>query len=146
MARFTEVIEVSRPLEEAFAYVADFSTAAEWDPGILSSRRTAGDGGVGTTYDVEAVFRGKALPFRYVVTALEPARRIVLHGEGEKATSEDDIGFEALPSGGTRITYEADLRLKGVLRLAEPFLGGAIREMGGKALAGLKTTLDRPAA
>lgn len=144
MARFTEVIEVARPLEEAFAYVADFTTAAEWDPGILSSRRTSGDGGVGSTYDVEAEFRGKTLPFTYAVTSLDPGRRIVLHGEGEKATSDDDISFEALPDGRTRITYDAELRLKGMLRAAEPFVGGAIRTMGAKALAGLKTTLDAP--
>jgi carbon monoxide dehydrogenase subunit G len=142
MARFAEVIEVSRPLEQAFAYVADFTTAAEWDPGIVSSRRTSGDGGVGTTYAVDAEFRGKTLPFAYTVTVLEPNRRIVLHGEGDKATSDDDITFEPTADGGTRITYDADLRLKGVLRLAEPFLAGAIRTMGAKALAGLKAVLD----
>lgn len=144
MARFTEVIEVARPVEEAFAYVADFTTSAEWDPGILASRRTSGDGGVGSTYEVEAEFRGKTLPFTYAVTSLEPGRRIVLHGEGEKATSDDDIAFEALPDGRTRITYDAELRLKGMLRVAEPFVGGAIRTMGAKALAGLKATLDAP--
>lgn len=146
MARFVEVIEVTRPLDEAFGYVADFTTAAEWDPGILSSRRTSGDGGVGTTYAVEAEFRGRTLPFAYTVTALEPGRRIVLRGEGDKATSDDDIAFEATADGGTRITYDADLRMKGVLRAVEPFLGGAIRTMGAKALAGLKAALDAPVA
>lgn len=144
MARFVEVIEVPRPLGEAFAYVADFTTAAEWDPGIVASRRTSGDGGVGTTYDVEALFRGKTLPFTYTVTALEQNARIVLRGEGEKATSDDDIRFEPTSDGGTRITYDADLRLKGLLRVAEPFLGGAIRTMGAKALTGLREALSQP--
>ena len=130
------------PPERAFAYVADFTTAAEWDPGIVSSRRTSGDGGVGTTYAVEAEFRGKTLPFTYVVQELVPGARIVLHGEGDKATSDDVIGFEPTADGGTRITYEAELRLKGVLRVAEPFLGGAIRTMGEKALAGLRDALS----
>lgn len=142
MARFREVIEVPTSLDDAFAYVADFTTAAEWDPGIVSSRRVSGDGGVGTRYAVEAEFRGKTLPFAYEVTKLEPGRRIVLHGEGDKATSDDVITFEAA-GGGTRITYEAELRLKGVLRLAEPFLGGAIETMGRKALAGLEERLSR---
>jgi len=32
----TEIAEVPRSLEESFAYVADFTTVAEWDPGIHS--------------------------------------------------------------------------------------------------------------
>jgi carbon monoxide dehydrogenase subunit G len=146
MTTFREVIEVAAPLPRAFAYVADFTTAAEWDPGIVASTRTSGDGGVGTTYAVEAAFRGKTLPFSYVVTEHEPDRRIVLHGEGEKATSEDVIAFEATGAGGTRITYEADLRFKGALRVVEPLMGGTIREMGAKALAGLEAALSRPSA
>jgi len=144
MARFREVIDVAAAPDRSFAYVSDFTTAAEWDPGIVSSRRVSGEGGVGTTYEVEAEFRGRTLPFTYVVTELDPGSRIVLHGDGAKAISDDVIELE--PAGaGTRITYVADLRLKGVLRVAEPFLGGTIRTMGAKALAGLKTALDRPA-
>ncbi len=145
MTTFREVIEVPAPLPEAFAYVADFTTAADWDPGIVSSTRTSGDGAVGTAYAVEAAFRGKTLPFSYVVTEHEPDRRLVLHGDGDRATSEDVIVFEATDDGGTRITYEADLRFKGVLRVVEPLMGGAIREMGAKALSGLQEALSRPA-
>lgn len=145
MASFREVIEVRAPLERAFAYVADFTTAAEWDPGIVSSVRTSGDGGVGSTFAVEAAFRGRTLPFAYVVTELVPNERIVLHGEGARATSDDVIAFEPIPTGGTRITYEAVLRFKGVFRLAEPLLAGAIRTMGAKALAGLEAALADPA-
>ncbi len=141
----TEVIEVPRPLDETFAYVADFTTVAEWDPGIHASRRTGGDGGVGTTYEVQAEFRGKTMPFTYTVTELEPGRRIVLDGVGEKATSRDTIAFEPGSAGGTRITYSADFRLKGVLRVAEPFLGGTFRDLARKAMAGLEAKLAGPA-
>ncbi len=145
MTTFREVIEVPTSVPETFAYVADFTTAADWDPGIVSSTRTSGDGGLGTAYAVEASFRGKTLPFTYVVTEHEPDRRLVLHGEGAKATSEDVIVFEATDAGGTRITYGADLRFKGVLRVVEPLMGGSIRAMGAKALAGLREALSRPA-
>ena len=140
--RFREVIEVARPLDESFAYVADFTTAAEWDPGIVESRRVGeGPVGAGSRFEVVALFRGKRVPFTYEVTAFEAGSRIVLSGEGERATSVDEITFEATPAGGTRITYVADLRFKGALRVVEPFLGGAIRTMGAKALAGLQVAL-----
>ena len=137
----TEVIEVPRSVEESFAYVADFTTVAEWDPGIHESRKVSGDGGIGTVYDVQAEFRGKTMPFTYTVTAFEKNGRIVLDGVGENATSLDTIAFETADGGGTRITYSADFKLKGVLRLAEPFLGGTFRTLARKALAGLEAKL-----
>ena len=142
----TEVIEVPVSVEESFAYVADFTTVAEWDPGIHESRKVSGDGGVGTVYEVQAEFRGKTMPFTYTVTAFEQDARIVLDGVGEKATSVDTISFEPAPNGGTRITYSADFELKGVLRVAEPFLGGTFRTLARKALLGLGAKLgDAPA-
>ena len=141
----TEVIEVPRSVEEAFAYVADFTTVAEWDPGIHESRKVSGDGGIGTVYEVQAEFRGKTMPFTYTVTAFERDKRIVLDGVGEKATSLDTIAFEAAGEGGTRITYSADFKLKGALRVAEPFLGGTFKTLARKALAGLADRLSAPA-
>lgn len=138
----TEVIEVPRSVEESFAYVSDFTTVAEWDPGIHESRKVSGDGGIGTIYEVQAEFRGRTMPFTYTVTAFEENRRIVLDGVGEKATSLDTIAFEAAAGGGTRITYSADFKLKGVLRVAEPFLGGTFKSLARKALAGLEVKLD----
>ena len=137
----TEVIKVPRSLEESFAYVADFTTVAEWDPGIHSSRKVSGDGGVGSVYEVLAEFRGKTMPFTYTVTAFQRDQRIVLDGVGEKASSLDTIAFEPTGDGGTRITYTADFKLKGVLRIAEPFLGRTFESLARTALAGLEAKL-----
>ena len=137
----TETIDVPRSLEEAFAYVSDFTTVADWDPGIHSSHRVAGDGGLGTVYEVQVAFRGKTMPFTYTVTTFEPNRRIVLDGVGKKATSLDTIVFESTGDGRTRITYMAEFGLEGVLRLAGPFLAGTFRSLARDALAGLATKL-----
>jgi dehydrogenase/reductase SDR family member 12 len=140
--RVREVIEVRAPLEEAFAYVADFSTAAEWDPGIVQSRRVNnGPPSAGATYDVIALFRGNRVPFRYAVREYEENRRILIVGEGAKARSTDEILFEPT-EGGTRIVYDATLEMKGLYRLAGPFVGAEFQKMGAKALAGLKSRLD----
>jgi len=72
------------------------------------------------------------------------SRRIVLEGVGDKALSDDEITVE--PSdGGSRILYVADIRLKGLRRIAEPLLRPVLRKTVDEALAGLKQTLDRPA-
>ncbi len=137
-----EVIEVAAPLEKAFAYVSDFASAAEWDPGVNTATQV-GDGpvAVGTRYELEVDFRGRSLPMTCEVTALDPPRRVVLKGEGATVRAVDEITFEAIDSG-TRIHYTADLKLKGLLRLAEPLLGGAFDKLAKKAMAGLKAALD----
>lgn len=142
MTDFEQTIEVAASPEEAFCYVADFTTVTEWDPGMVESRLAGGEAGaVGAAYDVVALFRGSRVPFRYRIAERDENRRLLFEGEGDKASSTDEILFA--PSGtGTRITYRAKLTMKGVYRVAEPFLGGTFDGMGRKAMTGLKTRLD----
>jgi carbon monoxide dehydrogenase subunit G len=140
---YARQIEVPMPADEAFAYLADFSQAAEWDPGIAEARRlTPEPTAVGSRFEVIAVFRGNRQRFEYVVTEFEDGRRIALRGEGDKALSDDVITVSE-SNGGTRIGYEADIRLKGVFRVAEPFLRSTFRRMGDDALDGLAARLSR---
>jgi carbon monoxide dehydrogenase subunit G len=137
-----EVIEIDQPPEEAFDAVADFSSAQAWDPGVVRAERVEegrGDpSGVGARYRLEVSFRGNRSEMTYVTTEYERPTRVVLEGDGPRLTARDTIVFEPAPGGGTRILYEADLRLKGVAKLAEPVLKGAFDEMGRKALAGMR--------
>lgn len=143
--RFRKEIEVARPVEEVFDYVADFSNTSEWDPGVVEARKLAdAPVAVGSEFDVVAVFRGKRQPFRYVVTSFERNKRIVLAGDGQRARSIDEVTFH--PAGaGTRLAYTADIHLKGVFRVGEPFMSRVFSRMGDEALAGLKSVLDRAA-
>ena len=142
--RITEQIEVARDAAATFDYVSEFEHTAEWDPGIAESRKlTDGPVRVGSEYDVVALFRGKRQRFRYRITELDEGRRIVLAGDGEKARSVDEIVVE--PAGsGSRITYTAEITLKGLRRIAEPLLQPMVKQTGEDAVAGLKRTLDRP--
>jgi carbon monoxide dehydrogenase subunit G len=140
--RYRREIEVLADATRAFEYIADFSRAAEWDPGVAEARRLSdGPTELGSRFELIALFRGNRQRFEYVVTALEPGRRIALHGEGAKAVSDDTVAV-ATRDGHTVVTYEADLRLRGPYRIAEPFLGGMVERMGDHALDGLKAKLD----
>ena len=89
--QLSEQIAVTLPAAEAFRYVSEFENAADWDPGIAESRKlTDWLVRVGTEYDVVVLFRGKRQRYRYRVTELDDGRRIVLAGDGEKATSVDN--------------------------------------------------------
>lgn len=151
MPRLREQVDTALPLEDTFAFVADFANASDWDPGVATSTRlNPGPVGVGARYRLGVRMRGRVTPMEYRVTAFEPGRRVVLTGEGSGVAAVDDIRFERTP-GGTRIDYTADIRLTGLLRFAEPFLGGAFRKVARDAAAGMRRALaerarSRPAA
>jgi Polyketide cyclase / dehydrase and lipid transport len=139
---YRKTIDVPCSATDAFAYVSDFSRISEWDPGVVESRALGRDAPihVGSRFEVVALFRGNRQRFEYVVTEFEEGRRIGLLGDGEKARSRDEISVAEM-NGNTQITYEADIRLKGVRRAAEPFLGRMFRRMGDDALHGLAQRL-----
>lgn len=139
--RYRREIEVATEADATFAYLSDFANAAEWDPGFAEAKRlTPAPTAVGSP-EVIALFRGKRHRFEYVVTEFEEGRRVALRGEGEKALS-DDVITVAAHEHGTRVVYGADLRLKGVYRVAEPFLGSMVERMGDAALDGLAGRLS----
>ena len=66
---------------------------------------------------------GRVAPMTYRITHFERPDRVVLVGTGSGVDSVDDIRFER-SGDGTAIDYTADIRLQGVRRLLQPFLGG----------------------
>jgi carbon monoxide dehydrogenase subunit G len=76
----------------------------------------------------------------YRISVFEPPSRVVLVGSGSGVSAVDEIRFG--PAGtGTRIDYIADIRLGGLLRLAQPFLGGAFAKIARNAADGMGRTL-----
>lgn len=142
MTVLNEELEVSRPLDEVFGLVGDFANAEVWDPGVEESRAiTEGPVRVGSRYELTVVFNGRRLPMTYEVTAFDPPRRVELAGTGSTVDARDDIRFEATDEG-TRILYTADLRLKGVLRVAEPLLRSKFEQVGRRAMEGMRAALE----
>ena len=79
MARYHATVETRRDANDAFTYLADFSSTAEWDPGVVEAERlTEGPITVGATFRVVTSFLGRRIPLDYEITTLEPGRRVVL--------------------------------------------------------------------
>ncbi|NCG18179.1 MAG: polyketide cyclase [Rhodobacterales bacterium] len=142
MTTIREVRETDRPIDEVFAYVADFSSTAEWDPGVARARRIDdGPVGPGARYAVDAMFLGRTIPMVYRIVDFEPPHRVVLEGLGNTSTARDDVRFETV-GGRTRITWTLDLQLLGPSRLATPLLRFFLSRLGRKALDGLEHRLQ----
>ncbi len=143
MARYVTTIDSPRPREEVFAYLSDFSTTQEWDPGVAEAERLdEGEIVVGSRVRVVADFMGRKTPLVYEVTAIDPPSSITLRGENATVVSLDTMTFATTGAGGTRLVYDADLTLKGPMRLADPLLKLVFNRIGDKAVAGLRKAVD----
>ena len=142
MARYVASLNTDRPLEEVFDYLADFSTTAEWDPGVVEASRV-GDGpvGMGSRFDLVTEFMGRRTALSYEIVAFDRPNLVTLRGENATVVSLDTMRFSDTPEGGTRVSYEADLTLKGPLRALDPLLGLAFNRVGDRAAAGLRAKL-----
>ena len=141
MAHYTASVETPRPLDEVFAYLSDFSTTEEWDPGVVEAKRVNGAAiGEGTEFRLVAKFLGRANDLTYRIVEYDPPRAVTFRGESSTVVSQDTITFEKLAEG-TRVTYDADLALKGLLGIADPLLRLAFKPVGDRALAGLRRAL-----
>jgi carbon monoxide dehydrogenase subunit G len=141
MTTLREQIATTLPPAAVFDYISDFQSAAEWDPGVAHARRLdEGPVGVGTRYELGVRMGGRVIPMTYRITHFERPSRVVLEGEGANVTAVDDIRF--VPAiHGTLVDYTADIRLRGWLRLVQPFLGRAFAKIGRDASTGMTHTL-----
>jgi len=142
MARYTAAVDTAWDREKAFAYLADFATISDWDPGVARSRRlTEGGPEVGSRYEVISSFLGREIPLEYEILEIDPPRRVLLRAETSTMTSLDEMTFDLRPGGGTIVTYDADLAMKGPAKIAELPMRLAFRRLGDNARDGLRNRL-----
>ncbi|MDD1476628.1 SRPBCC family protein [Arthrobacter sp. H16F315] len=138
---------VRSPLQagKAFAYLSAFEHTPEWDPGTpVAKKLSDGPVAVGHRYHAEAEFRGKRQTLIYEVVELA-GTLIKLRGENKTVISVDTIDVK--PSGsGSEVRYTAEFRLKGWLKVAEPFIKPAFQSLADPAMAGMKKALDSQAS
>ncbi|MFT7650245.1 MAG: carbon monoxide dehydrogenase subunit G [Candidatus Poriferisodalaceae bacterium] len=142
MARYVVHVRSPKPADEAFAYMADLSNFAEWDPGVEHAEQVQGDGpGPNTAFDVTVKGIGGSLTLRYDVTDYDPPEKVVAKAQSRLLTSLDTITVRG-DGDGSVVTYDAELKLNGLLGLADPLLGLSFNRIGDRAATGLVRALD----
>jgi hypothetical protein len=142
VARYVATVATTRSVEEAFDYLADFSSVRDWDPTAVSAENLSGRVGAGAEFRVVVRFAGRENEFVYETVEFERPTRIVLRAESSTVVSLDTIGFRAA-AGATEVTYDAKLEPKGLTKLAGPVLGLLFKRLGDNAAAGLERELNR---
>lgn len=142
MARYVTRLRTRQSPEKAFAYLADLRRFAEWDPGVRKVVQVEGEGGgPDAVFDVGVATVGPDLTLRYRTTEYDPPHHFRVVATSLLFTSDDRISVE--PDGDeTIVTYDAELRLNGVLGLFDPGLRLVFGWIGDRAAAGLRNALD----
>ena len=140
--KLERTVTVQRPLEKVFAYLSDFTTTTEWDPGTVTTVRITGDGAVGTEYQNTSTFAGRQTQLTYVVQELVPDKRIALRGENSTAIAYDTMTFREV-DGETEVTYTADFTVKGITRFVAPLMTPLFTKLFNEAETGMAAALAR---
>lgn len=123
-------------------YLKDFSHATEWDPGTVScTRLDSGPVQVGSRWhNVSKLVVVKA-ELEYELVELRD-NGVVFVGTNEGSRSVDTI--DVLPAeGGVRVTYDANVTLKGKAKYAEPLLFLVFQKLARDTVRDLTRTLER---
>jgi hypothetical protein len=141
MAHFRDSVPSTLSAEDTFDYLAHFSNVGEWDPGVVEAEPLGvGPAQVGSRYRVVTEFAGRRNDLVYEIVELDRPRRVRLVAEAPSFTSDDTI--EVAEAGGqVRVTYDADLRMKGLFKLSEPVTRVIFNRVAGRAKDGLEKAL-----
>ena len=132
---------LNRSPEEVFAYLQDFTTTTEWDPGTVSTTLVSGDGGVGSRYRNVSRFLGRETRLDYVVEEVEAPRLLRLRGENKTVVAHDTMTLTPAGPDATELTYHAQFDFKGAARFVAPLLAPAFKRLGDEAEKGLLAAL-----
>ena len=140
-----ETITVQRSAADCYAYLADFSTIEQWDPGVYRAEKlSAGAPRLGSEFALQLSFLGRRTPMTYRITALQSDALIELQGEGDGYSAHDRIQFTHLGAEQTRIDYQATISVDAPPPGASLLLPALMRRMGRKAVQGMAAALQPP--
>ncbi|MGH1562820.1 SRPBCC family protein [Mumia sp. DW29H23] len=143
MVAVSRTLTVDKPLAEVFAYLSDFTTTEQWDPGTVETTRVSGDGGVGTRYRNVSKFLGKSVELTYETTRFEPDAVFEVTGHNDSVTTKDHLVFASTGSG-TQVRYVADFAFHGAVdKIPDAILRLPLERLADKTVRQMQDTLAR---
>jgi len=124
-------------------YLKDFSHAEEWDPGTEScTRNDTGPVQVGSSWHNVSKIAGVSTELTYTLEKLTEDT-IVVVGRNETATSTDTMTVLPAADGGSEVTYEAVIEMKGAAKLSAPLIKVVFEKIGSDTEDDMTQVLNR---
>jgi len=139
---FRNTVTIRRPVEDVFAFLADFENVPRWNHAIESTTKTSpGPVGVGSTFR-QIRSEPKRSEEGFEVTVFEPTNRLAIDGEIGPFHARAEYLLEPI-EGATRLTNAVELEpSSAVSKLLAPFAGSRIRTAVAENLGVLKRLLE----
>ncbi len=144
MIDIESTVEIDRPAEEVFAFVADQANAPRWQAGLHEVRcLTDGPVGVGSEHEFVRVFAGRQVASRNRFVEFEPGRYVAFEIPSGWITGRASYLAEPRPSGGTVLVSRMQFRVRRPAALLEPILGRLLARDSRRDEARLKRLLEQ---
>jgi uncharacterized membrane protein len=135
-------IDIQRPVDVVFAYVADPRNGPQWQGAIKETRVTPeGPPAVGTKVTQVVSFLGVKLEPTGEITALEPNRSFSVKGRSGPAELEATYRFEAA-GAGTRLSATIQVEPGGLFKVAGPLFASQFKKQTEADFQRLKEVLE----
>ncbi len=135
-------VDIDRPADEVFAYLADFENNPAWQGGMDHCEWTSEPPiAVGSTYAQLAHFLGREIRTTFEVTAYEPGERVRIESIVSTFPIQVTRSVEALDEGRCRVRAEVTGQPPWYLRWM-PGMTGMVRRSIDNDYANLKRLLE----
>jgi carbon monoxide dehydrogenase subunit G len=142
MPTVSRQFSVKLPPTQVVGYLKDFGNAEEWDPGTQTcTRKGSGQVAEGTTWHNVSKIFGVTAELTYTLKELTESK-LVFVGENKSSTSRDAITVD--PAGtGSRLTYRADLTMKGAAKVLNPVMKIVFEKLANDVEKQMTTVLNQ---
>jgi len=140
--RNEQSVEIDRAIAEVFDFA--INNSVKWVEIVVEDEviEDKGNGGVGTTFHVVTMEKGRRMEFDGVVTRHEPPNVSAVLLKGKYFDLDLEYRFEDL-SGRTRVTQVSSAKGKGFTKVMLFLLGWMMKSAGRKSLEKDFATLKR---
>jgi uncharacterized membrane protein len=138
-----ESVEINRPSDEVFDYVANPQNLPEWSGLAIEVKDVPEPLREGDTFTAVGKFLGRRFETSYERVSVEANRHYTDRATGGPVPDQDWIyTFEEMPAGTTRLTRAVEGEPGGLFKLAEPLIERALNRQVRADLETLKDLLE----
>ncbi|TRW44097.1 hypothetical protein FJ693_15115 [Georgenia yuyongxinii] len=140
----TGEVDVRRPVEVVFAYVADQRNEPRYNPQMLWAEKvTPGPIGVGTRFHQQMRMPGRGGRMGSQLIGFDPPASLALRSHLTWMDTVGTLTFAAA-GDGTRLSWDWQVRFRGPARLLTPLLLAVGRRQERTTWEGLRRHLEEP--
>lgn len=145
MIKIENSVQINKPVEEVFAFVANIENLPLWAGPVTEAKQISeGPIGMGTKQIQSAQLLGRQMETTQEVTEYELNKKLSTKSTSGPLPLDIDYTFEPVGEG-TKITFEASLDAGGFFKLAEPLVGRMLNRQTASDAQTLKELLEAQA-